>query len=392
MTNKKSNLTSDTNNGSCKNDNAAKASAQKRKRVVVGMSGGVDSSVAAKVLLDSGYEVIGLFMNNWQEDDGNCTAASDWQDVLSVCAKLNIKCYSVNFAEKYLEGVFDYFLKEYRAFRTPNPDVLCNRVIKFGLFRDYALDVFDADYIATGHYCKVIESNPRCLYVPFDEDKDQTYFLNQVLSEQLDNVIFPLGDLKKSQVRQIAEQSGLSVAEKKDSTGVCFIGERNFKKFLMSYLPMQSGDIIEKSSRRVLGRHDGLAFYTLGQRRGLNIGGVQGAQGRWFVVEKDVKNNALIVSCDDVSALMTTTLETEDLNIIGDYTLVDGQNVFCKTRYRQSMQKAKLYLTEHGFKLVFDCEQRAVTAGQYAVIYVYDKVGDKTLMRCLGGGTIKSAR
>ncbi|MDE6294220.1 MAG: tRNA 2-thiouridine(34) synthase MnmA, partial [Clostridiales bacterium] len=293
------------------------------------MSGGVDSAVAAYLLKRDGYDVTGLFMHNWEED-GQCPAADDWRDVQAVCERLNINCYSVNFAGEYMDGVFDYFLKEYRAFRTPNPDVLCNRVVKFGAFRDYCMQI-GAELIATGHYCK--RDGDRLMKAA-DGNKDQTYFLNQVKTEQLSNVLFPLGDLTKPQVREIAENLNLSVARKKDSTGICFIGERKFKKFLAEYLPAQPGDIVDESGN-VVGKHDGLMYYTLGQRRGLGIGGIKGEVGRWFVLSKDVKNNRLVVSCGDESGLMSRKVFGSGFNVIGEFDMPKELRCTAKTRYRQ---------------------------------------------------------
>lgn len=343
--------------------------------VIIGMSGGVDSAVAAWLLKRDGYDVTGLFMHNWEED-GACPAADDWRDVRAVCDKIGIDCYSVNFAKEYMDGVFEYFLREYRAFRTPNPDVLCNRVVKFGVFRDYCASL-GADYIATGHYCARAGDELRRAA---DTDKDQTYFLNQVKTEQLRNVLFPLGGMKKPEVRAVAEKLGLPVAKKKDSTGICFIGERKFKKFLAEYLPACPGEIADCSGN-VVGRHDGLMYYTLGQRRGLGIGGVSGENGRWFVLGKDVKNNRLIVSCGDESALYTSELNGAELNIIGEFDMPNELRCTAKTRYRQPDQPATLYAKKDGsFRITFDTPQRAVTPGQFAVIYLGE--------RCLGGGVI----
>ena len=340
------------------------------------MSGGVDSAVAAYLLKKDGYDVTGLFMHNWEED-GECPATEDWRDVRAVGEKLGLQVYSVNFASAYMDGVFEYFLREYRAFRTPNPDVLCNRVIKFGAFRDYCATL-GADYIATGHYCR---RDGDKLLKAVDGNKDQSYFLNQVLTDQLSNVLFPLGDMVKPQVRALADELGLSVAKKKDSTGVCFIGERKFKKFLSVYLPAQPGDIVDTSGS-VVGRHDGLMYYTLGQRRGLGIGGVKGEMGRWFVLSKDVANNRLIVSCGDESELFSSVVEGSEFNVIGGGDFSGEIRCTAKTRYRQPDQAATLTLLGNGkYRLVFDEPQRAVTPGQYAVVYLGD--------RCLGGGVIE---
>ena len=267
----------------------------KSKTVVVGMSGGVDSSVAAYLLKNGGYNVIGLYMLNWEETDerGACNADEEYSDVRRVCSALDIPYYSVNFAKQYQERVFSYFLAEYKAGRTPNPDVLCNREIKFGPFREYAKS-FGADFIATGHYCGIehtAEGRHRLLKA-VDANKDQTYFLNQVHENQLENVLFPLSDLPNPEVRRLDEKYGLATAKKKDSTGICFIGERNFRKFLQSYLPAQNGKILTLDKKQV-GEHIGLMYYTIGQRKGLDIGGLHGEEGRWFVVKNDLENNIL---------------------------------------------------------------------------------------------------
>ena len=235
-------------------------------RVVIGMSGGVDSSVAAYLLKQQGYDVIGLFMHNWEEEDGGyCTSADDWNDVIGVCGKLGIPYYSVNFAKEYMDRVFKYFLDEYSKGRTPNPDVLCNREIKFGPFAEYASKL-GADFVATGHYCDINRDGEKTvLLTAADDNKDQTYFLNQVKTAQLKNVMFPLGNMKKPEVREIAEREGLVTAKKKDSTGICFIGERKFRKFLSEYLPGKKGKIVDTEGK-VIGEHLGLMYYTLGQR------------------------------------------------------------------------------------------------------------------------------
>ena len=269
---------------------------EKMKTVVVGLSGGVDSSVAALLLKEQGYNVIGLFMNNWEETDecGNCTAEEDFADVRRVANKIGIPYYSVNFAKEYMDRVFSYFLKEYAAGRTPNPDVLCNREIKFKDFKEKAKEL-GADFIATGHYCDISHENGvHRLLKAKDQSKDQTYFLNQLSQEQLDGVLFPLGQLDKSEVRSIADKYGLATAHKKDSTGICFIGERNFRKFLSSYIPAKKGKIVTTDGVYI-GEHNGLMYYTIGQRRGLDIGGQVNDAGRWFVVEKDIKNNMIIL-------------------------------------------------------------------------------------------------
>lgn len=351
------------------------------KTVIVGMSGGVDSSVAALLLKQQGYNVIGLFMLNWEETDerGACNADADFADVQRVCSLLEIPYYSVNFAKQYEERVFSYFLKEYEAGRTPNPDVLCNREIKFGPFREYALSL-GADYIATGHYCGIehaADGRHRLLKAA-DAGKDQTYFLNQVREEQLANVLFPLASLPKPEVRKLAEKYNLATAEKKDSTGICFIGERNFRKFLRGYMPAKGGKIVTLDGETV-GEHIGLMYYTIGQRKGLDLGGKHGEEGRWFVVKKDLKNNILYVSHGDESPLYSKACRASGLNWIG-YMPPRTFECTAKFRYRQPEQKVKVTLEGGGALVEFEQPQRAVTEGQYAVFY------DQTA--CLGGGVI----
>ena len=352
-----------------------------KKTVVVGMSGGVDSTVAALLLKEQGYNVIGLYMLNWEEEDtrGACNADGDFADVQRVCSSLDIPFYSVNFAKQYMDRVFSYFLEEYKAGRTPNPDVLCNREIKFGPFREYALSM-GADFVATGHYCGIehTANGRHRLLKATDDNKDQTYFLNQVREEQLANVLFPLSDLPKPEVRKLAEKNGLATAKKKDSTGICFIGERNFRKFLQGYLPAQPGKILTLEGENV-GEHVGLMYYTIGQRKGLDLGGRRGEEGRWFVVKKDLKNNILYVSHGDESPLYSKACKVSGLNWIG-YMPERTFECTAKFRYRQPEQKVKVTLEGNGALVEFNEPQRAVTEGQYAVFY------DETA--CLGGGVI----
>lgn len=351
------------------------------KTVVVGMSGGVDSSVAAYLLKEQGFDVVGLYMMNWEETDpsGACSADADFADVRRVCGALGIPYYSVNFAAQYRERVFSHFLEEYAAGRTPNPDVLCNREIKFGPFRDYALSL-GADYIATGHYCGIEHSDGRHrLKKAADANKDQTYFLNQVREYQLNNVLFPLADTPKPRVRELAVKLGLATAEKKDSTGICFIGERNFRKFLQGYLPAQPGKIVTLDGETV-GEHVGLMYYTIGQRRGLDLGGKKGEEGRWFVVSKDLKDNVLYVSHGDESPLYSRACTVSGLNWIG-YMPQLTQKCTAKFRYRQPEQGVKFTLDGETAFVEFDEPQRAVTEGQYAVFYDGGY--------CLGGGVIE---
>lgn len=357
------------------------------KTVVVGMSGGVDSSVAALLLKEQGYRVVGLYMLNWEENDENgcCTAEADYADVRRVCGLLDIPFYTVNFAKEYSERVFSYFLKEYAAGRTPNPDVLCNREIKFGPFLKEAL-ALGADYIATGHYCKISHENGvHYLQKAVDQNKDQTYFLNQLSQKQLEKVLFPLADLPKSEVRKIALERGLATAQKKDSTGICFIGERNFRQFLSGYLPAKKGDILDLSGKKV-GEHFGLMYYTLGQRRGLDLGGIKGEDesGRWFVVKKDLEKNILYVSHGDESPLYSYGCEVSGMNWIPAPRKETKFRCTAKFRYRQPEQGVEVEVMENGNLYIrFDEKQRAVTEGQYAVLYDGEN--------CLGGGVIERA-
>lgn len=344
------------------------------------MSGGVDSAVSAWLLKQQGYEVVALFMHNWEEEeDGCCTAEQDFDDVKRVSDKLGIAYYSVNFAKQYKERVFSYFLDEYQKGRTPNPDVLCNREIKFGPFLQYA-KAMGADYVATGHYCGIEHANGiHYLLKAKDQSKDQTYFLNQLSQQQLQDVIFPLANLQKSEVRKIADELGLVNAKKKDSTGICFIGERNFRKFLQTYLPNQPGKIVDINGK-VVGEHVGLMYYTLGQRRGLGLGGTEDGCGRWFVVEKDMKNNVLVVSHGDESVLLSSSLIASNLNWI---PTAPSNEFSCtaKFRYRQDEQEVLTQLLPDGkAKVIFKQKQRAVTPGQFVVFYDGD--------RCIGGGVI----
>lgn len=355
-----------------------------KKTVVVGMSGGVDSSVAALLLKNQGYNVIGLFMRNWEEqtDTGNCTAEEDYDDVKRVCNKIGIPYYTVNFAKEYLDRVFKDFIEEYKKGRTPNPDVLCNREIKFGPFLDYAKKI-GADYIATGHYAQVKREDGKTYLIKgADEGKDQTYFLNQLNQKQLGMTMFPIGHMQKSQLRKIAEENDLVTANKKDSTGICFIGERNFRKFLSEYLPAKPGEMKDMSGKLV-GKHMGLMYYTLGQRRGLDIGGkVDGNGKRWFVVDKDIENNILYVSQGEHKKMFSNGLFTYDMHWITGTPELKEFECNAKFRYRQPDQKVKVTLLEDGkVKIDFVEKQRAVTPGQWVVLY------DNEI--CLGGGIIE---
>ena len=354
------------------------------KTVVVGISGGVDSSVAAILLKNQGYNVIGLFMRNWDSTLNNdflgnpnlnnniCPQEEDYNDAVKVCKKIGIPLHRIDFVKEYWNYVFTYFLDELKKGRTPNPDVMCNKYIKFDMFAKKARDL-GADYIATGHYARMIDGK---LYKGKDSNKDQTYFLSQVSKEQLKNVLFPVGELEKSEVRKIAHEYDLITADKKDSTGICFIGERNFKRFLENYLPNNPGDIVDIETGKVLGKHVGLMYYTIGQRRGLNIGGTK---DRLFVVKKDLNKNVLYVASGDESKyLISYSAIIEDVNLLDDLPYECN----AKFRYRQKDNKVFVTKLEDGNLLVkYPDGVRAVTPGQACVFYNGDE--------CLGGGIIK---
>jgi len=371
------------------------ASAHPDASVIVGLSGGVDSAVAALLLIRAGYRVRGLFMKNWDEDDGTeyCTARADLADAERVCAHLGIELHTANFAAEYWDNVFEHFLAEYRAGRTPNPDILCNREIKFKQFVDYA-SVLGADLIATGHYARglwldgsepaaALRADPAAtgfrLLKGVDPAKDQTYFLQAVPRAQLARCLFPLGDLHKTEVRELARREGLHNHRRKDSTGICFIGERRFRDFLQRYLPIQPGPIVDTSGRAV-GEHQGLAYYTLGQRQGLGIGGVRGsAEAPWYVTAKDLATNTLVVS-QDPADLETDWLTATGVNWLVEPPAPDFEGGI-RVRYRQVDQEATIAQRGDGtLRIAFRTPQRAVTPGQYVAIY-RDNV-------CLGGAEI----
>ncbi|KPN79858.1 tRNA-specific 2-thiouridylase MnmA [Apilactobacillus kunkeei] len=358
-------------------------------RVVVGMSGGVDSSVTAYLLKQQGYDVVGVFMKNWDDTDENgvCTATEDYKDVAKVASEIGIPYYSVNFEKEYWDRVFTYFLNEYKKGRTPDPDVICNKEIKFRAFLDYALDL-GADYIATGHYARLQrdEDGHNHLLRGSDDNKDQTYFLSQLSAEQLDRVMFPLGDMPKPKVREIAKEAGLATAEKKDSMGICFIGEKNFKSFLSNYLPATPGKMMTFDGE-VKGNHDGLMYYTIGQRKGLGIGGDGKDNRPWFVVGKDLSKNILYVGKGyENKHLYADYLEASDIFWIND--IADRGNDFRCTaqfRYRQKDVGVTVHLNEDGksLRVDFDDPARAVTPGQAVVFYDGDE--------CLGSAIIDAA-
>jgi tRNA-specific 2-thiouridylase len=354
----------------------------KHTRVIVGMSGGVDSSVTALLLKQQGYDVIGVFMKNWDDTDENgvCTATLDYEDVMRVCGQIGIPHYSVNFEKEYYDKVFTYFLDEYRLGRTPNPDVMCNKEIKFKEFLDKALEL-GADYLATGHYARVVERDGEFqLLRGVDNNKDQTYFLNTLGQEPLSKAMFPIGHLPKAKVREIALEHGLATAKKKDSTGICFIGERDFRSFLKSYLPAQPGKM-ETLDGEVKGQHEGLMYYTLGQRQGLGIGG-SGSGEPWFVIGKDLERNVLLVGQGaDHPALYSYGLFATDLHWISPRPKPEMLRCTAKFRYRQPDQGVTVYLEADGTcRVDFDQRQKAVTPGQAVVFYNGEQ--------CLGGGII----
>ena len=357
-----------------------------RKKVVVGMSGGVDSSVSAYLLQQQGYDVVGLFMKNWEEDDTEeyCSAAVDLADAQAVCDKLNIKLYTINFAAEYWDNVFEHFLSEYKAGRTPNPDILCNKEIKFKAFLEFAAEDLNADYIATGHYVRKRENGNKVeLLRGIDNNKDQSYFLYTLSEDQIRQSLFPVGELEKPQVRKIAEELGLITADKKDSTGICFIGERKFSDFLARYLPAQPG-VIRTVEGKVIGEHQGLMYHTLGQRKGLGIGGLKQADDTpWYVVDKDVNNNELIVAQGhDHPALYSDGLIAQQLHWVDRKVVTQPFDCTVKTRYRQQdIPCCVTPISEDKIEVKFDQPVAAVTPGQSAVFYQGEV--------CLGGGIIE---
>lgn len=358
-----------------------------KKKVIVGMSGGVDSSVTAWLLLEQGYEVEGLFMKNWEEDDrpGFCAAEKDLKDAKAVCEQLKISLHSINFSKIYWDKVFQYFLEEYEQGRTPNPDILCNKEIKFKAFLDHAFQL-EADYIATGHYAKILrnaDGKAKGLFKAKDRDKDQSYFLQAIHPAVLDKTLFPLGDYLKTEVRQFAKNLGLVTSDKKDSTGICFIGERHFKSFLKEYILAKPGEI-RSSCGQILGNHEGLMFYTLGQRQGLNLGGQAAfAEAPWYVVDKDLAYNNLIVAQGKNHPLLYAQgLLCSPIHWLGPTALELPLSCAAKIRYRQ-VEQACLISPLSGEKhcVLFSSPQRAITPGQYVAFYQKNQ--------CLGGAVIE---
>ena len=365
-------------------------------KVMIGLSGGVDSAVAAYLLKKQGYEVVGGFMRNWDAiangdflgnptlNDSCCPQEKDYEDAKEVAKKLGIELLRIDFIKEYWDYVFSYFLEEYNKGRTPNPDIFCNKYIKFDAFLKFARDQ-GCDFIATGHYAKRVNKEDGVveLHKAYDLNKDQTYFLSQINNEQIASCLFPLGDIDKPKVREIAKELNLNVADKKDSTGVCFIGERNFKEFLKNYIPANKGKIIDINSNEVVGEHDGVMYYTIGQRKGLGIGGISGREPRsWFVCYKDVKNNILYVADEkEDEHLFSDRAIIKNINWLAERTN-DPLHVGCKFRYRQQDNGVTLkFIDDDTIELIFDEPYKAVTTGQAAVFYMGT--------RMLGGGIIE---
>ena len=365
-------------------------------KVLVGLSGGVDSAVAAYLLIKEGHEVTGCFMRNWDAlangdylgnptiNNDQCPQEKDYDDAVAVAKKLGIELLRADYVKEYWDNVFSYLIKEYENGRTPNPDIFCNKYIKFGPFIEFAKS-HGFDMIAMGHYAKRIDKDGKTyLCKSFDTNKDQTYFLSQISQEQVSFCLFPLGNIDKNEVRRIAHELNLSsVMDKKDSTGICFIGERNFRQFLQNYIPAKDGDIVDIESGRVLGKHVGSMYYTIGQRRGLGIGGIHGEEAKgWFVVKKDVKNNILYVaSGDESSYLLSDSCTVSNINWISGAPQ-SGAHLNAKFRYRQKDNGVTIeIINEDKIRLIFDEPYKAVTPGQAAVIYDGDI--------CLGGGLIE---
>lgn len=356
------------------------------EKIIVGLSGGVDSSVAALLLKEKGYNIEGLFMKNWDEtsDEGRCLWEDDVEDALLVCEKLDIPINTIDLSKEYWSKVFEQFLSEYQTGLTPNPDILCNQEIKFKAFLDHALEL-GASKIATGHYAQVISTNDGYeLHKGMDSNKDQSYFLCRLNQKQLQHTLFPIGNIEKDKVRSMAKKAGFSTHDKKDSTGICFVGERPFREFLSQYIPIKKGEI-KTPEGKTIGEHEGVHLYTLGQRQGLGIGGVRDASDQpWYVVAKDVENNILIVAQGiDHPLLQSHSLIASDVHWIAGQA--PGLPLACaaKTRYRQPDQTCRVENTgKNSISVTFDVPQRAVTPGQFVVLYQEDN--------CIGSGVIES--
>lgn len=367
----------------------------KKQKIILGMSGGVDSSVCAYLLKSQGYDVIGLFMQNWDpyvnfdflgqvsDDQKTCDAQKDFSDASAVAKKLNLPIYHIEFIQKYWDDVFKYVIAEYKAGNTPNPDVLCNKYIKFDAFINYAKQHFGCDKIAMGHYASVeFANNQYYLTKALDEDKDQTYFLCWLNQEQLSKIVFPIGNLKKTEVRKIAEKQNLDIWNKKDSTGICFIGERKFNEFLKNYIKVKPGKIVDIETNKTLGKHDGIMFYTIGQNRDLGLGG---QQCKYFVCKKDIKNNILYVASEKTRTkyLISNYCQTKDFNWINDYKQWIGKKIQVRFRHRMKLIDANFEVVND--KVIINYEASiGVTKGQFAVLY--------SGRFCLGGGIIDKVK
>lgn len=363
-------------------------------KILVGLSGGVDSAVAAYLLIKQGYDVSACFMRNWDAlangdylgnptiNNSQCPQEVDYEDAVKVAKKLGIELLRIDFVKEYWDDVFSYLIREYENGRTPNPDIFCNKYIKFDAFLKFAKDK-GFDMIAMGHYAKRRDENGVAyLCKSFDQNKDQTYFLSQISQEQLSYALFPLGDIDKTEVRKIAHELDLEIADKKDSTGVCFIGERHFKEFLKNYIPAKKGNIVDIETGRVLGTHDGVMYYTIGQRKGLGIGGISGEAAKgWFIAKKDIKNNILYVaSGDENEYLFSDRCTVKELNFIS-YKPIEGAHINAKFRYRQEDKPVTIhFVNDDEIELIYDEPYKSVTPGQAAVLYDGDV--------CLGGGLI----
>ena len=363
-------------------------------KILIGLSGGVDSAVAAYLLKKQGYDVSACFMRNWDAlangdylgnptiNNQQCPQEVDYEDAVKVAKKLDIELLRIDFVKEYWDDVFSYLIREYEIGRTPNPDIFCNKYIKFSAFLKFAKEK-GFDLIAMGHYAKRVDRDDvSYLCKSFDTNKDQTYFLSQISQEQLSNSLFPLGDIDKSEVRKIAHELNLEIADKKDSTGICFIGERHFRDFLKNYIPAKKGNIVDIATGRVLAEHDGVMYYTIGQRKGLGIGGISGEEAKgWFVAKKDVKNNILYVaSGDENEYLYADRCLVKELNFIS-YKPLEGSQINAKFRYRKEDKQVTIhYVDEETIELIFAKPYKAVTTGQAAVLY------DGEI--CLGGGLI----
>ena len=363
-------------------------------KILVGLSGGVDSAVAAYLLKKEGHDVSACFMRNWDAlangdylgnptiNNSQCPQEVDYEDAVKVAAKLDIPLLRIDFVKEYWDDVFSYLIREYENGRTPNPDIFCNKYIKFDAFLKFAKEK-GFEMIAMGHYAKRRDENGVAyLCKSFDQNKDQTYFLSQISQEQLSCALFPLGDIDKTEVRKIAHELNLEIADKKDSTGVCFIGERHFKEFLKNYIPAKKGNIIDIETGRILGTHDGVMYYTIGQRKGLGIGGISGEAAKgWFIAKKDIKNNILYVaSGDENEYLFSDRCTVKELNFIS-YKPIEGAHINAKFRYRQEDKPVTIhYISDDEIELIYDEPYKSVTPGQAAVLY------DKDV--CLGGGLI----